>query len=302
MKKRIIALLIALVMTAALGSPLATSAALLNAPELEVDWEEYPLFVSETPDPEGMFDCDSIYAKLTKAITEEDYDLYELQFFDDDEAYTKLHNGMKSAKINPDENRNYAFRNLLMKYDEETGDFFSCADSTISIIIPLSDNMYQYDEEEDEDYLDSARLKVVRVDSNGKLSYPSFKLVSVDDILSVQMTVSAGYTYGYILQGVAPASEDDEEDEDPWEDEDEDPWDDENEDPDDPYDPGEDDPAPTKAPKATNTPTPTPKTNPSSKKDYGPKTGDSHNSFASLAVILLAGGLLAVTLKKLKHA
>ena len=246
---------------------------------IEVDYDEYSLWVDEVP--EGIWESTYIAAKLTK--TSLDQELYMLTMIDDVDSLNKLHKAMNSAKLNPENNRSFAMDVRLYEYDEEEGDYYASTDSDVEVIVPVPDNMFQYDAE-DEPYLQTNFLKVVSVNSSGKLSYPSFEFVSVDDITCAKFTVTDNAVYGFVLTGVAPESEDDEEDE----------------------------PVPTKKPTATPSPVPTkaPTKAPTSaptkaptvaptkaptaapQKDKTPQTGDDHNS----GLLLLLGSVSAITL------
>ena len=295
--------------------------------EVEVDTDEYPLYLDEVPD--RISDSSYIYAQLTKygALNdnnEEAYDNFQLSLVDDDAAKIKLRNAMAAAGLNPDENRCFAMRATLVKYDEDEGDYFVNRESTIKLLTPLSDNMYQYDEEENEDFVDPGALMIVSVNSSGRLVDISSqcKLVYADDILSAEMIITSEAIYGFILKGVAP-------------------------DPDDPdyVEPGEATPTPTpKAPTdtpATPTPTPTPTqggqgganvsptptptqaaSNPSdatkaptqtpskaptktpansgTKTDVTPKTGDMHDSVLTIGGAVLAAAILVIVIRKYK--
>ena len=248
---------------------------------IEVDYDEYSLWVDEVP--EGIWESTYIAAKLTK--TSLDPELYMLTMIDDVDSLNKLHKAMNSAKLNPENNRSFAMDVRLYEYDEEEGDYYASTGSDVEVIVPVSDNMFQYNEDE-EAYLQTNFLKVVSVSSSGKLSYPSFEFVSVDDITCAKFTVTDNGVYGFILNGVAPESEDDEEEE----------------------------PTPTKKPTATPVPTKSPTKAPTKtptkapttaptvaptkaptaapQKDKTPQTGDDHNS----GLLLLLGSVSAITL------
>jgi LPXTG-motif cell wall-anchored protein len=305
--------------------------------EIEVDTDEYPLYLDEVPD--RISDSSYIYAQLTKygAVNEnneEAYDNFQLSLVDDDASKIKLRNAMAAAGLNPDENRCFAMKATLVKYDEDEGDYFVNRESTIKLLTPLSDNMYQYDEEENEDFVDPGALMIVSVNTSGRLVDISSqcKLVYADDILSAEMIITSEAIYGFILKGVAP-------------------------DPDDPdyVEPGQNaTPTPTKAPSNTTptptptptqgganvpatptptqgganvpaTPTPTPansSSNPSgttkaptqtptkaptktpansgTKTDVTPKTGDMHDSVLTIGGAVLAGAILVMVIRKYK--
>ena len=325
MKKRvfIITLAFAVVFTFVFATSklLSANADINGIPEIEVDSDDYPLYMNEVPD--GISDSSYIYGYLTKYESlknsnaedaqdqyEEAHEPYQLELVDDAATKIKLRNAMAAYGLNPDENRCFAMKATLFKYDENEGDYFVNRESTIKLLTPLSDNMYQTDEEEMEDYVDTKALMIVTLTSAGTLKdiTSSCKLVYADDILSAQMTITSESVYGFILKNVPP-------------------------DPDD-----EDDlppaatstptptptPVPTKAPvdpsqntNPTSTPTPTPmqggnsssngnggnggnggKTN--SGLDSNPKTGDAHKS----VLLLLGAGICVVVLvgvtKKLK--
>ena len=275
---------------------LGTMPAMAAPRAIEVDYDEYSLWVDEVP--EGIWESTYIAAKLTK--TSLDPEQYMLTMIDDVDSSNKLQKAMESAKLKPESNRNFAMDVRLYEYDEEESDYYASSDSDVEVIVPISDNMYQYDEEE-EAYLQTNFLKVVSVSSSGKLNYPSFELVSVDDIMCAKFTVTDNGVYGFLLNGVAPESEEDEEDEEPA--------------------PTK---VPTKAPTATPSPAPTkvPTKAPTSaptkaptkvptkvptsvptktpaitqnivaEKDKTPQTGDDHNS----GLLLLLGSISAITL------
>ena len=270
---------------------------------IEVDYDEYSLWVDEVP--EGIWESTYIAAKLKK--TSLDPEQYILTMIDDADSLNKLHKAMNSAKMAPENNRSFAMDVRLYEYDDDEEDYYASTDSDVDVIVPVSDNMFQYDEE-DEPYLQTNFLKVVSVSSSGKLSYPSFELISVDEIICAKFTVTDNGVYGFVLNGVAPESEDDEEEE----------------------------PVPTKAPTATPTKAPTkaptatptkaptktptkaptktptkvptkapaattapkpsqaepPVQNITEEKDKTPQTGDDHNS----GLLLLLGSISAITL------
>lgn len=277
MKKRILAVVMVLAIVFAGWNATDARAA---ARAIEVDYDEYSLWVDEVP--EGIWESTYIAAKLTK--TSLDPEQYMLTMIDDVDSLNKLHKAMNSAKINPEYNRNFAMDVRLYEYDDDEGDYYASTDSDVEVIVPVSDNMYQYDED-DEAYLQTNFLKVVSVSSSGKLGYPSFEFVSVDDIICAKFTVTDNGVYGFLLNGVAPESEEDEEEEEPTK-------------------------APTKAPTATPVPTkaptkaptkvptkaptsaPTATKAPAPEKDKTPQTGDNHNS----GLLLLLGSISAITL------
>ena len=126
MKKKILILTLTAAIIAAIGFG---TAKLWNAnaalPEIEVDQDEYPLYLSDVP--YGISDSSCIYAQLTKygRLSESNEDVYgefELELVDDDEYQIKLRNAMAAAGINPDENRSFAMKATLYRYDEEEGE------------------------------------------------------------------------------------------------------------------------------------------------------------------------------------
>lgn len=275
MKKKILIMLLTLVvLTSGIGTICAEA---VEARAIEVDYDVYSLWVDELP--EGIWESTYIAARLLK--TSLDPEQYMMTMIDDADSLNKLHKAMESAKINPEQNRNFAMDVRLYEYDEEEGDYYASSDSDVEVIVPIADNMFQYDEEE-EPYLQTNFLKVVNVGSSGKLSYPEYELVSVDDIICAKFTVTDNGVYGFLLHGVAPEGEEEDEEE------------------------PEPTKAPTKAPTATPVPTKAPTKAPTAaptkaptkaptaapQKDKTPQTGDDHNS----GLLLLLGSISAITL------
>jgi len=205
MKKRIFIIVLAL---AVVFLGFETIHAVAAPRELEIDYDEYSLWVDEVP--EGIWESTYIAAKLKK--TSLDPEQYMVTMIDDADSLSKLHKAMNSAKLKPESNRNFAMDVRLYEYDDDEGDYYASTDSDVDVIVPISDNMFQYDEE-DEPYLQTNFLKVVSVSSSGKLSYPSFELVSVDEIICAKFTITDNGVYGFVLNGVAPESDEDEEEE-----------------------------------------------------------------------------------------
>ena len=203
MKRRIPLILLAV---ALLFGGVGTTGAKAAIKEFEVDYDVYSLWVEELP--EGIWESSYIAAKLTK--TSLDPEQYILTMIDDVDSMNKLHKAMNAAGVKPEQNRNFAMDVRLYEYDEEEADYYASSDSDVEVIVPIADNLYQHDEE-DEPYLQTNFLKVASVNSSGKLSYPSFELVSVDDIICAKFTVTNNAVYGFILNGVAPESEEDDE-------------------------------------------------------------------------------------------
>lgn len=280
MKKRILIMLMAL--TVLFTGIETICAEAVEARAIEVDYDIYSLWVDELP--EGIWESTYIAARLLK--TSLDPEQYMMTMIDDADSLSKLHKAMESVKINPEQNRNFAMDVRLYEYDEEEGDYYASSDSDVEVIVPIADNLFQYDEDE-EPYLQSDFLKVVSVSSSGKLSYPEYELVSVDDILCAKFTVTDNGVYGFMLHGVAPEGEEEEEEPEPT--------------------PTK---APTKAPTATPVPTKAPTKAPTQaptkaptvaptkaptaapQKDKTPQTGDDHNS----GLLLLLGSISAITL------
>ncbi len=175
------------------------TAAKAALPELEIDYDVYSLWIDEVP--EGIWDSTYIVAKLTK--TSLDPDMYILSLIDDVTSLNTLKKAMTTAGVNPTSNRSFAMDATLYKYDEDEGDYYPSKDSDVEVICPIADAMYQYDEDE-EPYLNTNLVKVVSVNSSGKLTYPSFTLVTVDDIICAKFTITDNLVYGFLLNGVAP--------------------------------------------------------------------------------------------------
>lgn len=281
MKKRILIMLLAVVV---LSSGIGTICAeAVEARAIEVDYDIYSLWVDEVP--EGIWESTYIAARLLK--TSLDPEQYMLTMIDDTDSLNKLHKALDSANINPEQNRNFAMDVRLYEYDEDEGDYYASTASDVEVIVPIADNMFQYDEEE-EPYLQTNFLKVVNVSSSGKLSYPEYELVSVDDIICTKFTVADNGIYGFLLHGVAPEGEEDEEEET------------------EPTKAPTATPVPTKAPTKAPTATPVPTKAPTKaptvaptkaptaapQKDKTPQTGDDHNS----GLLLLLGSVSAITL------
>lgn len=287
MKKRIPIFIIMLALLIGMFGIVSASA----APRMmEVDYDEYSLWVDEVP--EGIWESTYIAAKLKK--TSLDPEMYMLTMIDDVDSLNKLEKAMTSAKVFPNSNRHFAMDVRLYEYDEDEGDYYASTDSDVDVIVPVSDNMFQYDEE-DEPYLQTDFLKVVSVSSSGKLNYPSFEIVSVDDIICAKFTVTDNGVYGFLLNGVAPES--DEEDTEPTKAPTATPK---------PTKAPTATPKPTKAPTATPVPTKAPTATKApaptkaagntqavvTEKDKTPQTGDDHNS----AMLLLLGSVSAIVL------
>lgn len=281
MKKRIPILIVVLALLIGMFGITTASA---EPRMMEVDYDEYSLWLDEVP--EGIWESTYIAAKLLK--TSLDPEMYMLTMIDDVDSINKLHKAMSSAKVDPEKNRSFAMDVRLYEYDEDEGDYYLSDDSDVEVIVPVADNMFQYDED-DEPYLQTDFLKVVNVNSSGKLGYPTYELVSVDDIICAKFKITDNAVYGFILNGVTPEFEEDEEE----------------------YVPTATPtpkPTATPTPKPTSTPTPKPTSKPTStptptkaaggsqsstsQKDDTPKTGDDHNS----TMLLLLGSVSAITL------
>ncbi len=315
MKKRILILTLALAIIAGIGFG---TAKLWNAnaalPEIEVDTDDYPLYVSDTP--YGISDASCIYAQLTKYgklsdANEDVYSEFELQLVDDDEYQIKLRNAMAAAGINPDQNRAFAMKATLYRYDEEEGENVINKESTIKLLTPVSDNMYQEDADGDE-FFDEGSLMVVTLTSAGALRdiTSSCRLVYADEIASVEMTITSDTIYGFILKDVPPTEDEQYE---------HDPVATATPTPAQPDNSGTTTPTPVVT--STPTPTPTPATNPNGNGGSGsngsgngsgnggksntnydstPKTGDMHNSFVLIAGAGLCLLVIIGAVKKLK--
>lgn len=263
------------------GIVLTQSALALAASTIEIDDDEYNLYVDEYPDGIG----EGIYAKMKSSKS--DIDDYYLNFSSEDSEDT-FAAAVKKAGIGMTDKLTCSMTAAMYKITDDEDKKVS---DTAIVLLPVPDDSQEHPEE--------AKLYMV---SSGTAKPVSATLVECDGVYYNQFTLSSYTTYGYVYTDPETLSEDEEEEE-------EEPKPTKKEEKDKEKD-KKATPTPTKKPesgkktdsgsKKEANPTKQPSGSKESTKDKVPKTGDDFSYLRYILGAALATGVITFSIIKLK--